>query len=187
MDNLREKTDWELVNQFCRLHDKSSFGEIYRRYIKDTYRFIYSRVGDKQGSEDIVSETFFTLIEVLSNFNNTSKLKTFIFGIASNKIKQYFDKISENPSVELNEEIIFLEVSETKNSRCKKTDDIIKKILEELPEKYRNVLMARFLYSKNIKQTAKDLNLSESNVRVIQNRALAKAYKIAKKLKLYEK
>jgi RNA polymerase sigma-70 factor, ECF subfamily len=53
--------------------------------------------------------------------------------------------------------------------------DRVKRILERLPEHYRDVLTYRFLLNLSIKETAVRMGLSEANVKVLQFRALKKA------------
>jgi RNA polymerase sigma-70 factor (ECF subfamily) len=53
--------------------------------------------------------------------------------------------------------------------------DRVRRLLEQLPEHYRDVLTYRFLLNLSIKETAVRMGLSEANVKVLQFRALKKA------------
>src|SRR5205809_976102 len=48
-------------------------------------------------------------------------------------------------------------------------------LLATLPESYRRVLELRFLRGYSVRETAQELNLSETNVKVLQFRALNRA------------
>jgi RNA polymerase sigma-70 factor (ECF subfamily) len=48
-------------------------------------------------------------------------------------------------------------------------------LLATLPENYRRVLELRFLRGYSVRETARELGLSETNVKVLQFRALNRA------------
>jgi RNA polymerase sigma-70 factor (ECF subfamily) len=183
--DLKTLTDIELVQLFIENEDKKYIGELYTRHIKHIYRFVYSKVGNRIISEDITSETFFTFIEVIRNYNQKTNLRYFLFGIAFNKVKQslynnkhnYYDLSEIEENLTIDEEIESYEISLELKSK-------IANILKNLPENYRDVLVERFVNTKSIKEAAKTLNISEENIRVIQHRALKKALEIANKLNL---
>jgi RNA polymerase sigma-70 factor, ECF subfamily len=177
MDNLT------LVERFVKNNDEKAFSKIYEDNFEKVYRFIYARVGNKQVVEDLVSETFFTLLEVIKNYNGSSKLSTFIFGIAINKVRQYWQKREIVKEVDLDEEYyaaedIYEEKEEEKDGRL---SQILHEILSEIPEKLRNVLRERFIENHSIKVAANNLGVSDGNLRVLQNRALKKAKIIAER------
>jgi len=164
---------------------KAVMGSIYSFTIKKVYLYIYSKVGNKNWTEDIVSETYLTLFGILSKFDGSSKLETFIIGIANNKIRQYFSKIKESHSLEDEEEFLIVEDDELEESTKNKfLKEKLNEILKKLPENYQNVLIYRFIKSNTIKDTAKILKISEANVRVIQNRAIKKAVEIANQINI---
>ncbi len=183
MNPYEKLTDIELVDKFVSSKDKNYFGEIYRRYLKIIYKFVYIRVGDKTITEDIVADTFMVILDVIDNYDRKSKLSTFFCGIALNKIRQHWQKKNQSKSVELEDELF---IHEEPTERDEKKQDWLEKnltlVLGELPEKYRNVLVERFLNQKNIRQTAKELNISEANVRVMQNRAIKMAQQTAQNI-----
>ncbi len=55
-------------------------------------------------------------------------------------------------------------------------------VLAELPERYRTILRYRIMDGRSIRDTADELGLSESNVKVLQHRALRRAAEIARGL-----
>lgn len=177
-NNLTE--DIELVEAFIEKGNKEAFGEIYNKYFDDIYAFVYSRVGNKTWTEDIVSETFFTFLEIIKSYNKKFSLKNFIIGISLNKIRQFWAKKYKLGESEFHDEFICIEeLEENENKKLKSLSQILKEILPRLTEKYKNVLIERFINQKSIKETSFALNLSEANVRVIQNRALKKAASLA--------
>lgn len=107
-------TDSELIHYATNRNLKKGMEEVYRRTVDDVYRFVYSRCGSKEISEDIVSETYVTLFNILDRFDGNSKLKTFVIGIALNKIKQYSINYS---SLSFDENLIITEDFMRKRSK----------------------------------------------------------------------
>lgn len=177
MENL---SDSALIELYVKNHNKDAFCQIYQNYVEYVFKFIYGRTGNVQVTEDIVSETFLALVDVLKNFEGKSKLQTFIIGIAFNKLRSHWNNIKKEnqTSLENFEEFIMDEVKEEDTEVNDSEDENIikevKDILEKLEGNYRQVLVCRFLENLSVKDTAKKLNLTEANVRVIQNRALEK-------------
>lgn len=186
MRYFQDHSDEECVASFLSENDKDAFGEIFNRYFDDTFRFVYSRMGNKLWTEEIVSDTFYTLIDALKSFNKNAHLKTYIFGIALNKIRQFWQKKYARHEVKLFEDFIITETLEEDGKDNERLSKILPEVLGKLPEKYRQVLEERFFNEKSIRETAHKLRLSEANVRVIQSRALKKATEIGEKL-LHEK
>lgn len=178
-------SDKECIDLYQAKRDKEAFGVIFERYITSTYRFVYSRVGNSVWAEEIVSNTFFVLMEALLKFNKQSQIKTFIFGIANNMIKQFWCRKYKRFEVNFDENQIITEpLVEEEEEEVFESNlvSILPQILKQLPKRYADVLTERFINEKSIKDTACYLKLSEENVRVIQFRALKKASEIGNKL-----
>ena len=88
MDENREK---ELI-ELCK-KDLSHFNELYKAYINDVYRFVYSKLGNKDEAEEVVSETFLKALEKIETYEYQGKpLKSWLFVIARNLIYQTYRK-----------------------------------------------------------------------------------------------
>lgn len=177
MSSYTEYSDNECIELFLSDNDKSAFAELFNRYFDNTYGFVYSRVGNKVWTEEIVSETFCTLIKAIKLFNGKSTVRTFIFGVALNKIKQFWYKKYKEKEIHLNEDI-YITDPEIEGEDEYRLLEKLPMILDKLPDNYKAVLTERFLHEKSVKETATALNITEENVRVIQNRALRKAAQI---------
>jgi RNA polymerase sigma-70 factor (ECF subfamily) len=177
-------SDVELVRRYLSHQDQAAMSEIYEQNLKPVYAFVYARTGKRELTEDVVSETFLTLISILSKYNGQSSLKSFIIGVAVNKLRQSFD---QKPNIqELTEELIIVDEPATVTDEdIHKEEELAKllhQVLANLPDNYRAVLTLRFVQGQSIKQTASHLQLTEANVRVIQSRAVQKAKLFAQQL-----
>ena len=182
--DTKELKDEELVRLYNIHGDMKYFGELYDRHFQTVYKFVATKLYVKSGTEDVVSATFETLIAIIHKFNYKSRFTTFLLGIAFNKVRQHVDQLKKHYSSEVNDELHTMPiVSETDVESDIKKLEILERhlsvILSELPENYRNLLEARFIEQLSIKDTADRFDISEGNVKVIQNRAIKKAREIA--------
>lgn len=169
-----------LVERYIKSKDKRDFALIFRKYSDQVYRFALSRCGNIQTSQEVVSDTFFTLLDLIDKYDDrSSKFETFLFGIALNKLRQRWDKEKVNKFFSLDEEIEISWDAQVKSS--KKNKEMIKKLrsaLIELKPNYAQVLELRFKQFKTIEEVAAQLNISKTNVTTIQNRAINKLREI---------
>ena len=168
----------QLVNRYIKEKRKEDFALIYRLTFDDLYRFVLSKTNNREVTEEIVSDTYFLLLDLIFKYDSSkSKFSTFLFGIALNKLRQRWSKENSYISFSLDEDIEIEQESETYPEREK----LSKKICNAFPSlstKYMEVIQKRFFESKSIKDVAKELNMSITNVTTIQNRALNKLREI---------
>lgn len=175
-------SDYLCVQYFLQNGDKEAFDELYNRYLTPTYRFVYSRVGSKEWTEDIVSETFITLLQSLPRYRPEASFKSFVFSIAMNKMRQFWQEKIRKPVTQLPEDIIFHEPEPLDEEKEERLAQLLEAILAQLSEQQRRVLTERFFHEHTVNETADILGLSPENVRVIQHRALKKAAEIGETL-----
>ena len=96
----------ELVNKYIKERKKEDFALIYRLSFDNLYRFILSKTNSKEITEEVVSDTYFLLIDLIDHYDSTkSKFSTFLFGIALNKLRQRWIIKKANKTFSLNEDI----------------------------------------------------------------------------------
>lgn len=86
MDNnaLSACDDTELLNQVAD-GDKKSFRTLYLRHYRKVQQFIQRMIRHGDLAEEILNDTFFTVWKSAVEFNNASRVTTWIFGICYRK------------------------------------------------------------------------------------------------------
>lgn len=176
----------ELVEK-ARNADSEAFEKIYDIFATKILKFISYKVQTKADAEDISSEVWLQVVKSLKSYNSKSSFQTWLYGIAKNVIFQYYrDKYSNKEDAVFDEffdnlksgesEYDFEENLEKENLMIQK-EGIVNRILKSLNEVQKKVLELRFLKGYKISEVAEELELSESNVKVTQMRAIAKLKK----------
>lgn len=157
------------------------FRTLYQENLSVVYRFIYSKVGNREEAEDLTSQVFLKAVRGLDRERGGQSIQSWLYQVARTTIADYwrsFYKIRSS-SLELMMEQGWEEPSqEAAALPSYLPEERVRLILERLPLHYQEVLTCRFLLNLSIKETAEQMRLSEANVKVLQFRALKKAAEI---------
>lgn len=153
-----------------------TFEDAYENYHKCIYTYIYSMVGTRDETDDMVQETFIKLYNHLSSHSPLENTKTWLYRVASNtcinylKRKKIFQKI-----------LILNNPEERHKHRNPQEEEVIKEqermlvrnALEKLPARDRAILM---LYRDKLSYSdiAAVLNIKASSIGKILSRAREK-------------
>ena len=120
--------------------------------------------------EEIISDTFFAIWKNSSYLNAETQIKPYLVGIVKNMLKKKNKTINIDDSILEYENKIIDYFNIDKITEEREQNKKIKVILSNLkPEEYKAFIM--FYYEgKKIKDIAKEINLTESNVKVILHR-----------------
>src|SRR5947209_13582005 len=159
-----------------REEDVQEFQTFYQENLGLIYRYVYSKVGNREEAEDLTSQIFIKAVRGVDSEPGTQSMQKWLFQVARTTIDDYW-RIHYRVSVNSLEELLEAgwegpaeeEESAVMNSR---PVDRVQRILQALPEHYREVLRCRFLLNLSIKDTALKMGLTEANVKVLQFRAL---------------
>lgn len=161
--------------------DKAALSELVNKYSERIYNLALRILRKKEDAEDILQETFLTVVEKLHTFDGRSSFFTWIYRIATNaslmrirKKKLVFQEIVENPEYSENiESRIFVDWSQDPSINL--YDQEIKTKIDEAVNKlsdiYRSVFVLRDIEGLSIKETSTILNITEENVKIRLRRA----------------
>lgn len=123
--------------------NKEAFDDIIHLYRRGLIGFIYYYVGNKEVAEDISEDCFVELIVNPRKYKMKSNLKTYLYGIAHNKIKEYFrrKKVISFVPIEDANEILSDDNTGIFNSDKQAT---IRRVLFGLPKDYSEVLYLHY-------------------------------------------
>lgn len=145
---------------------------MYKQYADDIFRFLLVHVREDQLAEDLTADTFLKAWQRLSGFDG-KYARAWLYTIARNNLTDYWRK-KKTDKIEDENEIIDERPSSDEKLDAKMQAEVINKAVGGLPTDMKSVVALRFMQGYSVKQTAEALSLSESNVRVIQYRALKK-------------
>ena len=138
------------------------------RHKQRIYSFIYSKVLDRDISEDVFQDTFIKVINTLKkgNYNEEGKFLPWVMRIAHNLVIDHFRKDNRMPSFRNTDEFdIFSVLSDSSLNAEKRIikDQIhsdVRNLVEELPEDQKEVLMMRIYRDMSFKEISEQTGVS---------------------------
>lgn len=157
---------------------KELLEELFHRYYKDVYTYLYSLCRDAALAEDLTSEVFLEVIRSIGSFRGESDVKTWLFSIARHRWYGYLRRKKRQPRTENIEEYLDLGVRDVHSF-----DDpmqIVESLLQGESDLTRNVVRMR-LDGYSYYEIGAKCGISESSARVVYFRAKSKIKKYLEK------
>ena len=161
--------------------DAQSFRTLYQENLGVVYRFVYSKVGNREEAEDLTSQVFLKAVRGLDRERGSQSIQSWLYQVARTTIADYwraFYKVRATSLESMLEQGWEEPAEERVELASYRPEERVRRLLELLPPHYREVLTCRFLLNLSIKETAERMRLSEANVKVLQFRALKKAAEV---------
>lgn len=165
---------------------------LIKRHQQRIYSFIYSKVQDKDITEDIFQDTFIKVIRTLKrgNYNEEGKFLPWVVRIAQNLIIDYFRKNNRMPKFKNTEEFDIFSVlsdgalnAENKIIKEQILNDV-KELIEELPEEQKQVLKMRIYNDMSFNEISENTGVSINTALGRMRYALINLRKIVEKNKI---
>ena len=142
--------------------DESALASLIERHQAKIYGFIYSKLGDRDLSDDIFQDTFIKVIKTLKtkSYNEEGKFLPWVMRIAHNLVVDHFRKAKKMPLQRETEEFSIFNYM-TDNSLniegqiiSEQVESDLAKLLNELPEDQKEVLVMRMYQDLSFKEIA---------------------------------
>ena len=163
------------------LDRQQAFQQFYQENLGLIYRHVYNQVGIREEAEDLTSQIFLKVVNSIDHERSRLSMKKWLYLIARSIIADYLRAQYRLPKSSLDEllEAGWEGPAEVEMSASSsEAEEQVERLLQALPEKYREVLKCRFLLKLSVKATALHMGVTEANVKVLQFRALKRAAKL---------
>lgn len=128
--------------------------EIYNKYARIVYKYIFCMTKDEDLAEEIVQDTFLTAVEKIDSFKGESKISTWLCQIAKYKWYERLKKHKKELPLEDLEKNQSLENILEEDLLNKENRKELFKKLQKLDEQTRNVMYLRILGDFNYDEIA---------------------------------
>lgn len=140
--------------------DESALATLINRHQSKIYGFIFSKISDRDLTDDIFQDTFIKVIKTLksNSYNEEGKFLPWVMRIAHNLIIDHFRKNKKMPMFRETDEFSIFSIM-TDNSMTVEnrmiTDQVekdLRKLIEELPNDQKEVLVMRIYQDLSFKE-----------------------------------
>jgi RNA polymerase sigma-70 factor, ECF subfamily len=161
--------------------DVKSIEQICSTTWEPLYRFVYFKVQNREEAEDITQETYIKAISYIQKNNvKIDKFISFLKMVSLNVLRDRWRK-SKRQGTSINLDYINPHDVAIEDPTKDVVDrELIENALRLLKEEQRTIIELRIIKGYSVADTAKQMDRTESNIRVLQYRALQKLNKILK-------
>ncbi|MEO9570927.1 MAG: sigma-70 family RNA polymerase sigma factor [Polaribacter sp.] len=160
-------TDSTLVSDYIQ-GKEASLEILIKRHQQRLFSFIYSKVQDRDITEDIFQDTFIKVIRTLKkgNYNEEGKFLPWVMRISHNLVIDHFRKFNRMPTFKNTDEFDIFSVLGDGNLNAEKQiiqEQIfsdVRELVKELPEEQKEVLLMRMYKDMSFKEISENTGVS---------------------------
>lgn len=155
--------------------------QLYKDYKNKVFGYIFNRIHNYADAEDLTADVFTKVVSHFDSFDpQKASASTWIFVITRNTLIEHFRKHRITEDIE--ELQIPVEDEPVDKVVMEEQQEVLAKALSELPEKMRDIIIARYYHGYRFAKIGEMMDMSEANARVTHLRALAKLKEILGKM-----
>jgi RNA polymerase sigma-70 factor (ECF subfamily) len=152
---------------------------VYRDNVDRLYRLMYARVGNRADAEDLTSEVLRTALGPLRLASSKGEVRSYLLVTARTVLASHWRQRLGSAATSIDPELDLGLLAEPPDpDQPSGAPSRVARLLAALPDRYRRILELRFIESSSIKEAARAMDISVSNAKVLQHRALRMASKI---------
>lgn len=159
--------DSELIAQY-RNGSESAFDLLVDRYQKKIYTTIFLIVKDQEIAEDLLQDVFVKVVNTINSdkYNEEGKFQPWVMRIAHNLAIDYFRKAKRYPTILMEDgsnifnSLKFSEENVEDRQVRDENIDLVKRLIEELPEAQKEVLIMRYYVDMSFQEIADQTGVS---------------------------
>jgi RNA polymerase sigma-70 factor (ECF subfamily) len=172
--------------------DENALSVLIKRHQSKIYGFIYSKVTDRDISDDIFQDTFIKVIKTLksNSYNEEGKFLPWVMRISHNLIVDHFRRNKKMPMFRETEEFSIFSIM-TDNSPnvenriiTEQVESDLQRLIEELPDDQKEVLQMRIYQDLSFKEIADMTGVSINTALGRMRYALMNLRKVIEKNKI---
>lgn len=179
-----DRTDEQLLSAY-RTGDVPAFRTLIERYHDELMRFLIRFMGDRQAAEDVFQETFLQIHQSADSFDESRRLKPWLFTIAANKGRDSHRRTARRPVLGLSAHVgdedgqTFVDLMAIdvpppnaaldRQERERQVQDA----LDSLPDHQREILLLAYFQKLSYQQVAEQLSIPIGTVKSRLHAAVA--------------
>jgi RNA polymerase sigma-70 factor (ECF subfamily) len=163
----------------ARAYESEALAEIYDRYAMAIYRYLYRYLGDAAQAEDLTSEVFLRLLQVLNTPRAPrDKLRGWLYRVAHNLAMDWFRHSTRVSESALDADLIVGGPSPSKMLEEHQAGEAVRVALRKLTSSQQQVIILRFGEGLKISEVSQIMDKSEGAVKILQHRAIKRLQKL---------
>ncbi len=156
-------------------NDSAAFGELYERYVKKIYSYIYYRTGNQHDAEDLTARVFHrALVHIETYVERGIPFSAWLYRIAHNLVANWHRDRTRRKVIPLDEFVaasLRTEAPETMAETQEEQDRLIEAV-RRLPEERQQLLLLKFVDKLSNAEVGAIMDRSEGAIKSLYHRTL---------------
>ena len=173
-----EQKDAELIQRILQ-GDQDALSPLVKKYQKGVHTLAWRKIGDFHIAQEITQDTFLTAYQKLRTLKNHNLFAGWLYVIAANRCRDWLkknrlpmDSLDITDANEVDKVSYSRYVAEKQKADADETRrEVVKKLLQKLPESERTVMMLHYLGEMTINAISEFLGVSQNTVKSRLSRA----------------
>ena len=155
--------------------DQAAFGELYERYLKKVYNYVYYRTGNHHDAEDLTARVFQrALVHIETYVERGVPFKAWLYRIAHNLVANWHRDRNRRKVVPLDEFVAGLRSDAPESAtEVQQERDRLLKAIERLPEERQQLIILKFVEKLSNQEIGEIMDRSEGAIKSLYHRTLA--------------
>lgn len=163
---------------------QKTFMECYENHSDSLFRYCLYKTSDREKALDLTQDAFMKTWEYIEEGNQVKNLKSLLFTIANNLIIDFYRKKKTLSLDNIIEGGVDFKDESYKDKVDEYDTNLVKSLLQDLDESYKDVIIMRYIEDMTVKEIAKILGETENNISVKIHRGIAKVKEKFNKINL---
>lgn len=171
--NYKDRSDSDLVE--LAKDDKDAFGELYERYVKKIYSYLYYRTGNQHDAEDLTARVFYRAMSHIETYTERGvPFQAWLYRIAHNLVANWHRDRGRRKVIPLDEFIVSGLRSDApdKVAEDQEERDLLLNAVRRLPEERQQLLVLKFVDQLSNAEIGDIMERTEGAIKSLYHRTL---------------
>ncbi len=171
--NHQDLEDRELVA--LAKDDAEAFGELYARYVKKMYSYIFHRTGNSQDAEDLTAKVFIRAYSHIGNYvDRGAPFQAWLYRIAHNLVANWHRDQARRKIIALDDYVAHSLQSEAPERLAEDQEarDQLMEAVRRLPEERQQLLLLKFIEQLSNAEIGEIMGRTEGAIKSLYHRTL---------------
>ncbi len=155
--------------------DKQAFGELYSRYLKKIYSYVYHRTGNTHDAEDLTAKVFMRALSHIGNYEDRGlPFQAWLYRIAHNIVANWHRDQGRRKIIALDDYVAHSLKSDAPDRLAEESEEQaqLMEAVQRLPEDRQQLLLLKFIEGMSNAQIGAIMGRTEGAVKSLYHRTL---------------
>lgn len=155
--------------------DSVAFGELYTRYVKKIYNYVYYRTGNHQDAEDLTSRVFFRAMAHIENYTDRGvPFSAWLYRIAHNLVANWHRDRGRKRVIPLDDYLVSGLGSDAPEAVTESQEEeaLLLQSIRDLPEDRQQLLILKFVERLSNAEIGEIMDRTEGAIKSLYHRTL---------------